>query len=254
MYVPPERNPWTEIFSPEVIVGIAQHLNLKSDGTICALGVDLAQLAELYIDYENNMDMQATPTEKSKWIEKNLAAPARQLHDALSGDNYRNYVEAFPNHDLDYIDSAESFLARVERKSNKDDRKLKLLDGRKIVDGEYGPLRTRLQRDLEALIDWADEKTSRIKNAKSGKKWLRTQHKEELVYSLLRLYRKYAPNRQPIRSEHGVKPKNSNSRNNSHFSQFVRITAQPILGHKDNLDDQIKLAISHLKREEKIGS
>ena len=241
------------MFPPKTVLEIAEKLLLKDQKSIIRLGVDLASLAEQFIELENSADLEPTPTEKSRWLRKHILEPAAALRDSLDRDNARMYVEALPNHQLEFIDDQKSCLTRVETKMVRKGRKIKTIETGRRLDVRNGPLRTRLLRDLDQIIEWAESKSSRFRDKKQKRKWLRTQYREELVYSLLKVFLKYQSSNLLVRSDYGFRPAGASSRNNSPFSVFVRLTAAPIVGRRANFDDQIKLAISRYKKERKSG-
>ena len=95
---------------------------------------------------------------------------------------------------------------------------------------------------------------TRIKRVSRGTK-PKTDRSYALVFELAAVYIKYVSHRptriSPNRSKHRLAAKHGERRDHtprgsliqSQAAEFVRVAAEPILGHYDNLDDQIKEAV-----------
>jgi hypothetical protein len=102
-----------------------------------------------------------------------------------------------------------------------------------------------LSRDLTRLIEWASWFRDQLQNRERLGVRAATDFKYALAYDLLQLYVRLFPDRRPKRVQHKGK------RIVNEFVEFVRQSAEPILGRYDNLDDQIRVAIE--KHNENSG-
>jgi hypothetical protein len=262
MWFEENRNPWLDLYSPDLVLEIAGLIRLEDERSIVCLAIDLAQAAELFIDIAHNMELGLTPKEKQDWLTNYIATPATQLLDGLQRANLRHYVDNYPNHEVDFIDSQKSIAFVVELQTVKKSRRLKISRGNAKPIPELGTLRTRLLRDLQALLLWLEVKDMKVKPTGKiqgrgpemrGKK-LKTLYREDLVFSLLKIYVKYRPSKKPSRNTTGERPQGATSIIMSEFAQFVRMSAMPILGRMENLDDQISVAIRQFKKLKKEGT
>ena len=248
-----ERNPWLDVYTPEQIVNLARLLKMKDEKAITLLGHVLGRLAEKFLFYKNVVELDLTPTNKVDWINANLRVPAQKIIDALNYSNDRLFCDTYESNAREFLDSSESWLVCQEHK-------LVPVRGNKVLfvetlserDTYHGPLRTRLVRDLKQLISWVDNKNDSLQK-KRKRKWNRTRHKEELVFTLLKIYICFLPRVKHEAPGQGPKLNVSPSMTKGAFAIFVRQAAAPILGGPDNLSDQMKKMIARYKNLEKTG-
>jgi hypothetical protein len=262
---PPEwfaegRDPWRDLYSPEVLEGIGRKVGLNEPEQLDELGVLLCLAAQQYLVFvecaSSDVGLELKREERAKWVDRNLIEPARILIAALDRPNDR-YLSEWPSPEIEFPDESipppQWWLDATPPQW--------WLESGKMKDGFVRPslraLGPRTYRELwstelNRLIAWAlTKKASFGQGGKPGKK-SRTRYREELVYDLLVVYVHIFSDQKPTRASHGPTEKGErqgSSRIQSEFAEFVRASAAPVLGLYENLDNQIQKAIERYKTE-----
>jgi hypothetical protein len=224
-WYPDNRNPWRDLYTPEVVVRIGDKIGLTSPDQLDRLGIALCYLAERYIVVQDGVALEKRDRDRANWIEKKLHRPAKHLKERLSPE-YERMWSKWPD---------ELF----------DDRVLKL--------GLWS-------QALDELIAWASDRQSWLTARPRPRVKPMTDFKYALASDLLKLYVKFT-GRPPTRiSQREIKKvginigerrlhKPKGSRIQSEAVDFIRTAAKPILwGREENLDDQLKVAIGKWKK------
>ena len=249
MWVDGEPDPYLDLYPPERVIEIAKTIKMVSEKSIVSLGVDLGNLAQLFLEHRFSTNLDMRLGERAAWVKTNLVNPAQLLLDAL---NYRH--EAIYREEISMLEAIDD-LPHRQRTSWGIDREEKLQANKDSNhEQNYEGLHSRLRSDLALLTKWAQEKSMRLGGNAGSRKKIKTIYKEELVFQLLWIYKKYVTKKEPTRKTDAPDERQPTPRTiNSEFTEFVRRAAEPILGEPDKLDDQVKLAIAKYKRMKKSG-
>jgi hypothetical protein len=103
IWFPAGRNPWRDLYTPEVMAELSSILRLTGPRQIEFLRRKLCRVAELYV-YElsegvfhsDRKPKGITYNDRIKWIEKNIRAPIAQLRESLAFED-AGHLSYFPD-------------------------------------------------------------------------------------------------------------------------------------------------------------
>ncbi len=232
-WFPEGRNPWRDLYTPEVMNKLADTLGLTAEIEVFTLETRLCHTAEEFLVLMNENALAAphrpiglTYADRSKWLRKHIIQPVTALLTSLGREN-RSYLSTFPNVEMRGLPSYPAF--------------------------------PYIEAELRALLDWAtalaDQFDIRMRCLEPDAEGTPALHvgndlRYALVWQLLEIYvatpnhsRKEGP-RVPSAQSAKVNRKQEKS---GEFVAFVRMAAQPILNKVDLLTDHITLAIEKFK-------
>lgn len=240
-WFPKGRDPWRDFYTPEVMRKISAALrlpddNLKSKMVLVGLHRHLCELGAKYLlalwDIEVSErpgKKNATYLQRSKWLKRNIHAPALMLLKALQPEN-QGWLSSFPDFEFGKFPLPPNFPA--------------------------------LAKDLQQLADWSlalsEQFTANRNQVSRGAKSRPAKDplndlKYALVWDLTTIYVRIPDRygkreaRHPaitsIRIGNRQQPKGE-------FVDFIQAAAKPILGRSENLTDQAKAAARKFKERQ----
>jgi Phage integrase family len=181
---PPGRDPWRDLYTPDVIRSIGAKLGLKGARDLDLLGLSICETVESFLVIGNEADVAITNRDRVGWIEKQLLRPARTLIAALDESN-SGYLAEWPGGELEWIDEL-----LVPPPMGWD--KFWHTEGRKLADkGPRVPLTHRKLwlAELKKLVDWAEKKKAEFLKPEKGQRRPQTKFRFQLVYELMLLHK-----------------------------------------------------------------
>jgi hypothetical protein len=242
-WFPDGRNPWTHLYTPEVLDQIAKALGGCEDRTLDKVGYDLALSAETAVVLEDEVALNCTLSQRRNWIERNILEPVRTLREALHPNNAGMTSEWPDSVDLDEIDKlvlTPPDTAQIALLASQAIRAVGEPKKRARREKRSSRRSVRRRDEILAELDWLErwsEGKLRYFAAKHGPK-PETERRDDFVERIARIYVRHFPerSRRGIRSDGQVTP----------LMMFVQAAALPILGDT-NLTAQVKKALPSIR-------
>lgn len=226
----------------EIVENLGNLAGLAKPGDIDRLGVDLCLVAERFVTVQDEISIEWTNSKRKSWILENIVGPTDQLLITLENSNSRIWAQYPITGEIDWLDQTDRAVSDTNQ------------SGLKKIEGKLGFSRskrsqrsqTNREKTVDALKDlraWASKTIAKIEEPRKGELKQSTQLKFDLVFEFCCVYREHSNDNSLIAKSYDDRPPTP-------FVDFVRSAAEPVLGRRDLLIEQLKSAKSMLNNVE----